>query len=398
MDVCNGQENKKTNQAQWEMIIYIVVFALSIYFTFLAERFSKTKNVLAFFAASSVAVLMPSVLAGIRDTTIGYDTQVYGNFHFEMFRECSSMGIGEFAKLIIDGEYGGEWLYTLWAFLSIKYTGDVHWYYFFLNFFVCLFTYMAIYHNRRKASMPLMMFVFLFSFYNISLNVMRQSMALALALFSYHFFEERRWKVLVLLLVMVGLFHGSGVFYVLVLFFIWLQQTKHVSSKKAKWLILLIPFSFALFDPVLDFLISCGIFPQKFVAYGTDASKGGFMAANTLLSLVLYVVLYQGFSKLPYKEKLKAQIYLNNQMLYVMFMFLMLVSVWAFRISYYFYYMNILFVPAYLRILSNNKLYNARLVKAGAVFMIVFIWVWTIVFRGENSTVPYKSAILDGWL
>ena len=182
------------------------------------------------------------------------------------------------------------------------------------------------------------------------------------------------------------------------LFFIWLQQTKHVSSKKAKWLILLIPFSFALFDPVLDFLISCGIFPQKFVAYGTDASKGGFMAANTLLSLVLYVVLYQGFSKLPYKEKLKAQIYLNNQMLYVMFMFLMLVSVWAFRISYYFYYMNILFVPAYLRILSNNKLYNARLVKAGAVFMIVFIWVWTIVFRGENSTVPYKSAILDGWL
>lgn len=379
------------------MIEYIIVFVLSIFCTYLAEKYSDSRNLCAFFVASFFAILLPSALAGIRDSGIGYDTEVYGNFNFEWLSGYSRMTVTDFFQLLVDDEFGSEWLYMLWIFLSIKYTGDIHWYYFFLNFFVCLFTYLAIYNYRKKASMPLMMFVFFFSFYNISLSAMRQSMALALALYSYHFFETRNWKILIPLLFMVYLFHNSGMFFIVVLLFIWLQQENYLSSKRFKWLILLIPISFTLFDPALKLLVSYGIFPQKFVdLYSSDVSKAGFMAANTLLSVMLYLVLYVGTLKLSFSEKNMAQIYLNNHILYVIFLLSMLISLWAFRISYYFYYMNILFIPAYLRLLSINKVRNAKLIKVCAIFLIIFIWLWTIIFRQENATYPYESDILKG--
>lgn len=380
------------------MIEYIVVFVLSIFCTFLAEKYSNSRNIVAFFVASSFAILLPSALAGLRDSGIGYDTEVYGNFNFEWLSGYSRLSEVDFFKLLVDDEFGSEWLYMLWIFLSIKYTGDIHWYYFFLNFFVCLFTYLAIYNHRKKASMPLMMFVFLFSFYNISLAAMRQSMALALALYSYQFFETRNWKILIPLLFMVYLFHNSGMFFIVVLFLIWLQKKNYLSPKRFKWLILLIPLSFTFLDPALKLLVSYGVFPQKFAdLYGTDVAKAGFMAANTLLSVVLYLVLYSGINKLSFEEKSKAQIFLNNQLLYVVFLLSMLVSLWAFRISYYFYYMNILFIPAYLKLISVNRVRNAKLIKVCAICMIIFIWLWTIVFRQENATYPYESDILK-WL
>lgn len=379
------------------MIEYIIVFVLSIFCTYLAEKYSNSRNIFAFFIASSFAVLLPSALAGIRDSGIGYDTEVYGNYNFEWLSSYSNMTVHDFFKLIIDDVFGSEWLYMLWIFLSIKYTGDIYWYYFFLNFFVCLFTYLAIYNYRMKASMPFMMFVFLFSFYNISLSAMRQSMALALALFSYHYFETRNWKVLIPLLFLVYLFHNSCMFFIVVLLFIWLQQENYLSPKRFKWLILFIPLSFTLFDPILNFLVSYGIFPQKFAdLYSSDVSKKGFMAANTLLSVALYFILNVGMIKLSFNEKLKAQIFLNNQILYVAFLLSMIVSIWSFRISYYFYYMNILFIPAYLKILYVNKVSNAKLIKVAAICMIIFIWLWTIVIRQENATYPYESDILNG--
>ena len=59
------------------MIIYLFVFSISIYFTWLAERSTKNKPI--FFLLSSIAILTLSVLAGCRDSGIGTDTEVYVN-------------------------------------------------------------------------------------------------------------------------------------------------------------------------------------------------------------------------------------------------------------------------------------------------------------------------------
>lgn len=378
------------------MLIYILVFFIAILVTILAHKSADNGNKTLLLLFSFIAVVLPSALAGVRDSGIGYDTEVYGNFNFEWLSMYAHLDIKSFVLLLVNGEFGGEWLYIFWIYLSIKLTGDIHWYYFSISLFICLFTYIAIYQHRNKASMGIMMFVFLFSFYNISLAAMRQSMALALALFSYKYFEERSWKVLLPLLLLCIWCHNSAIFYVVVLFFVWLQQEEKISSNKLLYLILLIPFSFLLLDPVLNFLVDVGIFPAKYEQlYSTEESHGGFMAANTLLSLILFGILKIGKSSSDNESNIENGICVNNQMLYVAFLLSMLVSIWAFRISYYFYYMNILFIPIYLENLKNTNAPNHKTIKYLVFGMIAFIWLWTIVIRQENATYPYESEILQ---
>ena len=378
------------------MIEYIFVFIITLLATYKAQT-TSSKVVLAI--SSTIAVFVPSILSGIRDSGIGYDTEVYGSYNFDLMMSYSSMSFMDFLHEIISGSFGGEWLYFFLIFSSVKISGDIHWYYFSIQLFICLFTYLAIYKNRNKASMTIMMFMFLFTFYNISLSAMRQSIALSLALFAYIYFDKRRWIIFIPLFILVCLSHNSGVFFGALILMVWLQEKELIPSRKFVYIILVIPFLFTFFNPILTFLVSVGLFPEKFTdLYMASDNKGGLMKTNFAIGVLIYFIQVANLKSILPNSKKQANLCGNNQLLYPIFMLSMLVSLWAFRISYYFYYFSIIFTPMFLQFQKNSGAKKYNITKWMIIILIILNWYIAIVVNNENSTVPYSSVILNQWL
>lgn len=380
------------------MIEYLITFAIVLLATRYAEININKHNVGVACLYSAIVILLPSALAGVRDSGVGWDTEIYGNHHYDLMRSYSYLSIKEFWRLILNDEFGGEKLYFLWIFISVKLTGDIHLYYFSIQFFICLFTYISILHNRKNASMVLMEFVFLFLFYNLSLNIMRQSMALAFALFSYRFFIEKRWLIFIPLFVVVCNLHNSGFFYVIFLFFAWLQKNGIINYRKFISFTLCIPFLFVFINPVLMFVVQLGLFPQKFIDLYMDSNDTGLMKTNLLFGVILYLVQIIACRKIGSKEKEMAIMFANNHLLYLMFYLAMLFSFWAYRVSFYFYYFSIFFIPMLLFKLKQSGDNTYSLIKTAVIVLIVSNWYLSFVVHNETSTVPYESEILDKFL
>lgn len=378
------------------MVEYLVVFAVALFATFQA---SKKKNKVSIVLWSSLAILSPSILAGLRDSGVGWDTEVYANYSYDNMTFYGILRFNDFLKYLFSGEWGGEWIYTFLTYLSVRYGGSINSFYFILNLFVCLLTYLAIYDHRRKASMTLMMFIFLFTFYNISLNIMRQCIALSLALYSYKYYENANWIKLFICVVLVFFSHGSGLFYMLVLFCIWVQCHFKMSAIKVNLLFLIIPFSFTFFDTILQILVSIGVMPMKYQElYSTSVSSGGLMMTHIVIAASLYMLLMFGLLLDNYGKSYTIKVAVNNQFLYTSFLLSMIVSLWAFRISYYFYYFNIILIPMAINDAKKNGVRHVALVKYGVIFLILLEWFLTIIISNENSTYPYKSIIINNWL
>lgn len=376
------------------MLIYIIVFFIAIYS---ASKAEYAKNNIKIIIWSCVSILLPSILAGIRDSGVGYDTEVYANLHFATMQGYHFYNTQSFIKYLVHGEFGGEWVYAVLTYLSVRLGGSLNWFYFILNLFVCLFTYLAIYDHRKKASMAFMMFIFLFSFYNISYNIMRQCLALSLSLYSYKYYERKQWKILFSLILVILFSHGSGIFYVLVLICIWIQDYYRLSPIKNMMIFLLIPLSFVYFDLILQKAAGFGLVPEKYAElYSTDDSSGGFMKVHVLIAVFEFMLLF--ISSIISKKSYPIKLVVNNQLLYTLFLLTMTISLWAFRISYYFYYLNILLIPLAVRNLSRISQKNAIVVKYITILLILIEWLYCIVIANENSTVPYKSVILNNLL
>lgn len=117
-----------------------------------------------------IAVLLPSLLAGFRDSGVGTDTLIYADDVWEKITYCDNWNIFflSYATRVFDDI---ELLYLLINYLVYQLGGNLHTLYFMVNFIVVLFFYMTAYDNRKKASMWLVMALFFLMYYNVSLNL-----------------------------------------------------------------------------------------------------------------------------------------------------------------------------------------------------------------------------------
>lgn len=376
------------------MIIYICVFILSITFTYFAE---KSRNKINFILCSVVAILFPSILAGIRDSGIGTDTQVYVDSSWYIIETYANQPITIFIKDILNGDVQLEIAYNLIGYCIAFLGGNIHWFYFILNFIVLLFVYLTINDNKHNASMSLMMFVFLFTFYNISLNLVRQSLALSICLYAYKYIEKKQWKNFIIFQVFAMLTHNTAFFFILVIPFHFLLESKRtVLNKYFVYAILLItPFAFSLSDIIISYLVLVGFLPIHFLNYTTQNAENMIVRSALVVYLCLWLTMYIGakYSKISI---FNARKYLSFYFFSSELFFSSYFSQFAFRISYYFSYLsNIIFIPRLIRLMISKNRPVGLIFKWVICALIIFYWYWSIVVHNGNETIPYKSKILD---
>ncbi|OUN79586.1 EpsG family protein [Bacteroides sp. An51A] len=379
------------------MLIYLVVFFFSILFTYIAER-SIAKNRKQFIAFSVLSVGLPVLLSGLRDNSVGTDTEGYVAWVWNIVSRCSDWD--SFLHLYHGGYFADiEFGYLMVNFVANVFSNDVHSVYFLTGLLSILPIYIAIYHYRAKVPMWLSMAIFLLTYYNLSLNLTRQSIALAFCIYAFRYVEQRRWFKLVVMFIVILGFHNTGfIFIPAVVMFLLMEHLRwrgKIIFLLACFVSLMIAFRYV--DVLLFASVTYGLLPEKFLYYQIDEMTGFLSRSNFIVyifeSLLMLMVILSRASR---KMKSRLFSYFTLKCIGVYSFTLSTLSMWAFRISYYFNFpADCLFLPSSLNTLRQNgktNLYRWSLVLL--ISLLLFNWYFNIVIKNANETYPYKSSIL----
>ncbi|MDE7282237.1 MAG: EpsG family protein [Lachnospiraceae bacterium] len=254
--------------------------------------------------------------------------------------------------------------------------------------FVTIFLFiLAIYEQSDDFPMTFFLFMAL-GYYFQTFNTVRYYMALAIAFYSMKFVIRRQWGRFVLLIILGSFFHKS-MLVVMPLFFL-------ASLAWKKWQLILAGLFCITFLFFQDFYLRVVLFlyptyeDTEYLEGGTSYINILRCAAVLVLSLIYYKKSIQG------NRRLRFYFYLNlgALALYVFCSFLPIIS----RIGYYLTVSHILFLPALLNEVGNEKL--RKLLKLGMI--LAALW-YLAKFMGraydDNMRIlPYRSFIFNDML
>lgn len=374
------------------MFIYLFIFLLSIFFARLCELSDKKIYRIAF---AALAVLLPALLAGLRDYGIGHDTTIYVDYTFDEVSDYQDVSLWTFLKAVVGGEFTQEPFYCFLNYVGLQFGPEVNYVYFVVSLVTITLVFNAIYLYREKASMPMMMFVFLFLYFNVSLNIIRQTVAMALAINVFLYLERKQWIAAIVFLIIMLFSHTTSLVFFLFLL-LYVAVVRRAAKKVVTFLILIIPVSLILLDYIILLAISLNVVPKKFMIYMMEEEETAVMKTAVLFGwLVLGAMFLYGRFLLKKDETSRETVFIFNVKLFSNLLTLAsTVSLWAFRMAYYFSVFDILFIPRFIRLVSEEDENKGKLLNTFFVVLIIFYWYWSIIHNNENETYPYKSVLL----
>lgn len=361
------------------MIPYLVVFLFSIIFAFLAQ--TRIKNIILFMLFSSLAILLPSILAGARDVNVGTDTILYAEPCYQLCEASENL-------LLTIAISQWDPIFTILIYLGFL-KGDISWSLFLVGFFTIANAYLAIVLLHKRISMWKAYMLFLFVFFNLSLNIMRQMMAISVCLLAFSLLVQgsRKWKLFVAMFV-AFLCHKSSIIFVipLLLYYYMVVKGNKAVVKPIFTFLLIVIF----LNPLLLLLISLGLVSSHFSAY--IESEGSMFSLTNLLSQIIFVYFARQLTKYGEHDYM-ARFSLLVPISTLIFILSSIVSPWAFRIAYYFEILYIFTYPYIISHIKNNRVAAHQMEKLLYMFVLVY-WIVDNVINKIGDTVPYSSKIL----
>lgn len=365
-------------------MIYPIVFiasslslAASVYFEERANNLLKTVFL-------CLAILVPSVLGGIRSEYIGTDNLVY------RVEFINISNIQSFSQIITSVQE--EPLYLVLVFFVSRFTSDYHWLCFVTELLTMIFITEGIRKFKNHIPVGIGMLIYLFCYYCNMLNLVRQGIALAICFYALSYAFERRWVKYCLLVVVAILFHSSAYIALLVIVvFKFIDGEK--TTRNIIGLILISAIGLFLIPKLVEMLVSYGIFPQKYLTYmkrGVTISRKHtvYRLPILLLSTLFYRKIAENDSDYKYFYSLLWVEMISAQMASVLDS--------AYRISLYFGYSSIVVIPLFRWAFKDNRA-NRMIVYFLILLYVVLYWVYFCVFNNYGfryPTFPFVSDII----
>lgn len=377
------------------MIIYIICFVLSIGCTYLAQKKFKKNEKRAGIIYSFIAILVPSVIAGIRGITVGSDTGGYVQRSFnEALINGSLAGFLETSEKLETG-------YRIFTYIIAKVFGDIHWLFFIHQFIICLIVYKVAYDRREKIPMYMVMVVYYTIFYSISLNLARQSLAIAIILYSIKFMENRKYIKTLLLLLLAIQFHSSAIFAVFLYFIIFVNQIKIKPKSKIMIFFMIICLLIGIiisYEQILYFMtFNISIIPAKFYnylnsKYALDTINVSAFEISFKSIWIILSIMYMSITKKDKKYNIESYFIF---LIIDLFMFSISFKISnAFRMGHYYGIPAMLLtIPVLTNVFKQDKI-NKIISTILLVAILVFYWFYSnILYRG-SGIYPYVSDVL----
>ncbi|RGS30188.1 EpsG family protein [Bacteroides cellulosilyticus] len=359
------------------MWIYLIVFLFSSFLFYIAAKREKKWNVTAFFA-----ILIPSLLAGLRDLSIGTDTV----FYYDIYDAASSAESYSSFLLTINTEY----FYYVMSHVA-KYVGGFEILLFLYQGLTIIFIYDVVYKYRRSLNVFLAFALYFFLFFNLSLNIMRQCLAMGYLLNISVLLLERKSRRFIFFAILGLIFHTSEIIVAMFIYTIyWLSTTTKVKRQ------LFIPLYFLcvaiLFKYFMDIVSlmeysSIGRLSDYSSAYQAD-NLGTYNNTDIALAFLSIIIWWMAFH-----YKLINNVFYLPMILIIAiqlaFMFLGVYNKWLSRMAMYFTFYSLIFLPYVGHSFKLNK--NSRIAFGVVVFSVGLVyWLWINVYRGSNDTIPYE--------
>ncbi len=387
------------------MIIYIISFFISCILLQIASKMKK--NNILYYIINGIAILIPCILAGLRNTTIGTDVEVYvrqlfnsakiSDNYFE-YQHCSWWWIYR-VKAVSDFEEA----FTLVIFVVQKLTNNIQ----IVLFIIQLLIIFPIYCGLKKVDCIknkkyLSMFVYYFSFFNIGLNTMRQYIAISIIFYgTSSLMYDKKYLGTIKFFISLAIayyFHNSSVFCILIYLIYRIlnfNDKKEIIIKvnnKVKIKLKTIVVVFSVFISIF-LILNANIFIKVFSFLGikdyTGWSSGQvtFMISKIIRTIPI-VIIFIISGKYYIKQDKNSYMYIILFIMSVAFAQFASASTYGERMSYIFQIFNIVFVPS-LCYANPNKNINI-VVKIFIMLYYVLYWYYYFAYGNSGETVPYK--------
>ena len=371
-------------------VLYLFVFLLTCYFTYMADKKLDIGRKRLAFYFSLAAVIIPSLLAGVRDDTVGKDVLQYAvrtfnyaemSTSFEQMRSLSKEPIG----------------YTLLAYITSRFFKDTGAFLFASQLFVAAPVYIAAYKTRKKRPMWLTMCSYMFLFYNNSFNIMKQSVSSAFILLCYCYIKEKKYVKAAICFGIAFSFHFSAVFGLL--FILLARFVKNKNDKKSKiMLAALFVFVMIFLKDISMFLINNSFLPEKYTRNITavfDLDQIVYLRIvgfnmHVFMDWIFRVLLVVVPLSLAKKAGRNIDVYVRIITViglvfytYVLFAFR---TVYGGRISIYCDFFLIMLVPAATKVFRKDTFRDRLIVNSLVVgFMGLYWFLWVMIFGWSAS-------------
>lgn len=338
---------------------------------------------------SILGILLLSVLAGLRSSSVGVDVTAYVLSSFNRVSTYNSI-------LEVITNHKMEIGYELLEYIISRFFDDVHWLHFFTQLIIISGVYSFSKLFKDTSNWVLIIFAFLCIYYNQSYNIVRQWLSISIYLSSIKYLLDKNFIKYYLICILSCLFHSSAIItFIIPLFYQYLKTKKY----QFKYLIVIsiaIITSFVFLDKISLWLIKIGVFSTKYEHYFVNLEGDSSIVMQILsrIPILLGALIF-------YKQLVK-----NNQINVLMFLFLIIDLViggigsskfgYVGRCSLYFGVWQCAFISQLYNVIikSMEKKYKF-IILIIFIFILILYWYYCYIYRGFSGVYPYISDVFS---
>ncbi len=419
-------------------MIYLACFAVSALF---AHYANKTQKKHLFWLFSVLSILIPTLLAGLRDYEIGTDTMNYFKLKRYWAGAVSAESLGAYMKYYMGIGYG-EPLFALLCGFVAQVFGNYSVFLFVVHAVIVTGFYIGAYRFRKEVNPAIVLVVFYLLYYCQSLNIMRQYMAMATVFAALADITEKKYLRYCICVAVAVLFHTSALLGLGILAIHWYihcdwkqcvlkakglaekiqcfiykgrtpkerKPVKAVSVIKSAcgrvssladriqppifrrqvFLFAALLLLVLLFNPLCHLLIRMGLLNAKYLWY-LDMSRAQHRTMVTLFLLLEMGALIAGRKYLQKNNRLFDFLFTNSVVFLILYQ-LSTFLVYGERVAAYFSLANLITIVIIPRMFDNKKY---RVMAYVAVLCVVlFFWFYKYILRNASETFPYAFVFM----
>lgn len=373
------------------MVIYLLTFIISCLFIYIAEGVSNRSIIFGRFFLF-LAILIPSILAGIRNLTIGTDVLNYVAPIYDAANSANSFytfqNIPILNGILLVPISSFEIGFNALVYIITKIFGSLFFVLFFIQFLCISLTMFGLWSLRREFPVWLGMLTYYLCFFNTSLNLVRQSIAMSILIFGLRYLITNKWFKYVMVTICACLFHKTAIVGLIVLavyYSLMHKKRKYISFSRNQKLIIitfivglivLVPFVRNIFLQILGL----SSYAQGYLTGDGSIAINQVILRIPILLLILIQWNHTKSSELKYflLSMLICDIFTSQ---------LSSFSESASRISLYFSYYYIYIFPYFTN--DKSRLSKKILIILVIVYTLIY-WYYSFVMMKYGQTVPYQ--------
>lgn len=369
------------------MYIYLCVFAISILLCYFCEKIAfpaieqKTLSKLWFVILLILIALLPSILGGVRDYSIGTDIRVYGNTWFYLARSSSNL----FSLLGTASASSIGALYAIFNFVVSRFTNNPHWFYFWYCFVENIIVLIALRENRKLISITSGWATYLLLFYNLNFNMLRQGMALVILLLGFKYVREEKFLRFLLVVLFAYLFHSTAIIALLVYIVYLITAHKNNTNNWIQMILIYICSTVFIlsFESISQFLLNAGLLSTRYAIYlNSDNVATG---RSYIFYLFIFIVCI-----LSVKSEKDTIFNFFEIITFICIAFSILIKIsYLFRVINYFSIYLCFGIPYVFEKKSRIVLNGINFRPLIMYIFLIGYWLIIYVFLGYHSTVPF---------